>query len=298
MEHMSIRLPFLGFTQNNMHPVVVSAAKIANVPRDLRYAKDVISKWSSWQFSQMFDSLDLSQWLGILQLFESFYTAKPSGFTVEALGTSSAPIQVVENGLLHIAYIVHFLFPHVIERLQSWIFKGMISEKWCSRLIWDLHLNRTPYYLRNSAEWQEYWCERWPSPQALEASKTWSVSHHFSFFKYFLHRFLEHLCCFRQGLSFHELLIFARSVRLAEQDCLPTVHYTWWIRRLKYYQVLVSSGDKNRDSLLNTESCGICPLAKGGTGHERAPSSILSSTSCLDAFERLSTSRSLSGLIR
>jgi len=77
----------------------------------------------------MFDSLDLSQWLGILQLFESFYTAKPSGFTVEALGTSSAPIQVVENGLLHIAYIVHFLFPHVIERLQSWIFKGMISEK-------------------------------------------------------------------------------------------------------------------------------------------------------------------------
>lgn len=47
MEHMSIRLPFLGFTQNNMHPVVVSAAKIANVPRDLRYAKDVISKWSS-----------------------------------------------------------------------------------------------------------------------------------------------------------------------------------------------------------------------------------------------------------
>ena len=47
----------------------------------------------------MFDSLDLSQWLGILQLFESLYTAKPSGFTVEALGTSSAPIQVVENGL-------------------------------------------------------------------------------------------------------------------------------------------------------------------------------------------------------
>ena len=39
MEHMSIRLPFLGFTQNNMHPVVVSAAKIANAPRDLRYAK-------------------------------------------------------------------------------------------------------------------------------------------------------------------------------------------------------------------------------------------------------------------
>ena len=134
----------------------------------------MISKWSSWQFSQMFDSLDLSQWLGILQLFESLYTAKPSGFTVEALGTSSAPIQVVENGLLHIAYIVHFLFPHVIERLQSWIFKGMISEKWCSRLIWDLHLNWTPYYLRNSAEWQEYWCERWPSPQALEASKTWA----------------------------------------------------------------------------------------------------------------------------
>lgn len=73
----------------------------------------------------MFDSLDLSQWLGILQLFESFYKAKPSGFSVEALGTSSATIQVVENGLLHIFFFVHFLFPHVLERIQSWIFKGI-----------------------------------------------------------------------------------------------------------------------------------------------------------------------------
>lgn len=152
-----------------------------------------------------------------------------------------------------------------------------ISTRSWEDSVMDFQGYWTPYYLRNSAEWQEYWCERWPSPQALEASKTWSVSHYFSFFKYFLHRFLEHLCCFRQGLSFHEFLIFARSVRLAEQDCLLTLHYTCWTRRLKYYQVLLSSGDKSRYSLLNTESCGICPLAKGGTGHERAPSSILSS---------------------
>ncbi len=120
--------------------------------------------------------------VGDLAAVESFCKAKPSRFSVEALGTSSATIQVVENGLLHIAWCSFSVSrPYWEDSVMD--FQG--CSLWEMMLPVDMRFTfelNTLYYLQtcekqashlgywNTAEWQEYWCERWPSPQVLEAS--------------------------------------------------------------------------------------------------------------------------------
>ena len=76
----------------------------------------------------MFDLIDLSQWLGILQLLKVF--AKPNQAD-SALRHWAQALQQFKWWKTDCctSHGVPFLFPDLIERIQSWIFKGVVCEK-------------------------------------------------------------------------------------------------------------------------------------------------------------------------